>query len=221
MRPAAADAIKQIDDILTKHKQLRSKSQYEDCSDQGKVATTELLALMSAAVERLAPLNSHYVTSVRAKFDKVGPTSAAAIPFVAGTLYALRTAYADGYLALFAELIHANLFSDFLEMSEHLLSEGYKDPSAVLIGSVLEEHLRQLSAKAGISVENNGRQKKADALNSELAGAGAYSKLDQKSVTAWLDLRNRAAHGKYVEYTKEQVALMLQAVRDFIQRLPA
>ena len=58
-------------------------------------------------------------------------------------------------------------------------------------------------------------------MNAELAGANVYSKLDQKNVTAWLDLRNKAAHGKYGEYTKEQVALLIQSVRDFITRNPA
>jgi hypothetical protein len=30
-------------------------------------------------------------------------------------------------------------------------------------------------------------------LNADLKGAGAYDKRDQKAVTAWLDLRNKAA----------------------------
>ena len=46
-----------------------------------------------------------------------------------------------------------------------------------------------------------------------------YNKLDQKNVTAWLDLRNKAAHGKYQEYTKEQVSLMLQSLSDFMVRV--
>ena len=58
-------------------------------------------------------------------------------------------------------------------------------------------------------------------LNSELAAKDVYSKLDQKSVTAWLDLRNKAAHGHYADYTTEQVSLLLQSVRNFIARLPA
>ena len=62
---------------------------------------------------------------------------------------------------------------------------------------------------------------KADAVNAELVKANAYSKLDQKNVTAWLDLRNKAAHGHYTEYQKEQVALMIDAIRDFITRCPA
>ena len=58
-------------------------------------------------------------------------------------------------------------------------------------------------------------------MNSDLASASAYSKLDQKNVIAWLDLRNKAAHGKYDEYDLKQVALLTQSVRDFISRNPA
>ena len=109
------------------------------------------------------------------------------------------------------------VFADFIEMAEHLLDERYKDPAAVIIGSVLEEHLRQLCLSAGIRTEDVSATKvvpyKADRLNADLAKAGKYSKLDQKQVTAWLDLRNRAAHGKYAEYALEQVAL------PFIDRL--
>jgi hypothetical protein len=100
------------------------------------------------------------------------------------------------------------VFSDFLEMAEYLLDQGYKGPSAVIGGSVLEEDLRKLCDRFGISILQNQKPKKADTLNGELANAGICSKLDQKSVTAWLDLRNKAAHGKYTEYTEEQVAVI-------------
>ena len=88
--------------------------------------------------------------------------------------------------------------------------------------SVLEEHLRKLSFKNRIDVnKSGGPPKKVDTLNFEVAAKDVYSKLDQKSVTAWLDLRNKAAHGYYSDYTKEQVSLMWQSVRNFISRLPA
>ena len=86
----------------------------------------------------------------------------------------------------------------------------------------VEEHLRQLCVANGLSVESikSGKPipKKADLINAELATAGVYGKLDQKSVTSWLDLRNKAAHGKYNEYTKEQVDLMIQGVSNFMVR---
>ena len=98
-----------------------------------------------------------------------------------------------------------------------------KDPAAVLVGGVLEGHLQKLCVKSGIATQvtdENGkpRPKKAERTNSDLAGREVYSKLDQKSVTAWLDLRNKAAHGHYDEYTRKQVELMSQGVTDFLAR---
>ncbi len=142
-----------------------------------------------------------------------------------GILHAVRDEIAGGWTMTAKAIISAEIFSDFLEMASYLLNEGYKDPAAVMVGSVLEEHLRQLCRKVGIDVETtkpDGSQvsKKADALNADLAKQGVYSLLDQKNVTAWLDLRNKAAHGKYSEYTKEQVSLMYQGASEFMARVP-
>ena|ERR1017187_656194 len=79
----------------------------------------------------------------------------------------------------------------------------------------------QLCTKNGIVTDHAGKPKKADQMNADLASGSVYSKLDQKSITSWLDLRNRAAHGRYGEYTKDQVSLLLQSVRDFMVRVPA
>ena len=107
-------------------------------------------------------------------------------------------------------------------MSAYLVEQGYKDPAAVMAGSTLEVHLRKLCDKNDIeTVNTDGKSKKADLLNAELAKADVYTKLDQKNVTAWLGLRNNAAHGNYSEYTKEQVEILIEGVRNFIARHPA
>ncbi|MDD5703514.1 MAG: hypothetical protein PHU23_15875 [Dehalococcoidales bacterium] len=134
----------------------------------------------------------------------------------------IRDEIAGGWLINVKGLITAEVFSDFFEMAEHLLSNGYKDAAAVLIGSTLEEHLRQLcirnSIEAIVKINGDDVAKKADTLNAELAKANIYNKLDQKNVTAWLDLRNKAAHGKYDEYNREQVEIMLRGVSEFCAR---
>lgn len=139
-----------------------------------------------------------------------------------GILKAAKSEIDGGWLSTLKELLSAEIFSNFLEMAEHLLAEEYKDPAAVMIGSVLEEHLRHLATNNGITLDvqkpDKTIPKKADTLNSDLASQGIYNKLDQKSITAWLDLRNKAAHGKYGEYSKEQVELMYQGVVNFIAR---
>jgi hypothetical protein len=216
-----AEILKQIDAVLGKHRELRSRSEFDDCSDQPDGDVTALITLMCDTISRLAPANSQYVESMRAIVKNSGVQNAYVVPHIAGVLSALRTAYDAGYLASVTELIHADVFADFVEMADYLLSEGYKDAAAVIIGSTLEEHLRQLCLKSGIAPDTAGRPKKADQLNADLAGQSVYSKLDQKSITAWLDLRNKAAHGKYGEYSKDQVTFLIQSARDFMTRVPA
>ena len=140
-----------------------------------------------------------------------------------GMLRAARNEIAAGWLVTTRQLVSAEIFTDFVEMASYFLEENYKDPAAVIVGSVLEERLRQLAAAKGLplTIVKDGRDvpKKAETLNTELTKAGVYTGLDQKSVTAWLDLRNKAAHGKYGEYTKEQVEVMLQGIVNFIARV--
>ena len=139
-------------------------------------------------------------------------------------LQSIREEIEGGWLISFKDLIAGELFSDFLEMATHLLDEQYKDAAAVITGSVLEGHMRKLCASRSIPIEVKNRQgqqvpKKANSLNSDLAKGGAYSQLDSKNVTAWLDLRNKAAHGQYNEYTHQQVSTMLLGVREFVARV--
>jgi hypothetical protein len=210
--------LKQIDDVLAKSK---------DMTVVGLLPITSVSAIVNelfSTIHRLAPPSSVYLRHATFHEGRLTQLDAMflAIEPLRGILYALRNDYAAGHLQSFVELVHADIFADFLIMAEYLLQQGYKDPAAVVTGSVLESHLRKLCDKNGIPVvRSDGSPKKADTLNSELAGVDVYSKLDQKSVTAWLDLRNKAAHGHYTEYTQEQVVLMLQAVRDFATRYPA
>jgi len=136
-----------------------------------------------------------------------------------GILKSLRDVYDRGYLQTIQELVHADVFSDFLVMAEYLLTEEYKDPAAILTGGVLEAHLRKLCVKHGINVTDptSGKPRMGGAMNDDLAKV-AYDKLEQKGVTFWLDLRNKAAHGHYGEYDASQVQLMIQGVQGFLAR---
>lgn len=186
--PSKQEIIEQIDRALRLYEEHSKRSKYDDLSDLGTDVHQEVSAIVSATIDRLAPIGSSY---------RKGGTLRGRI----GSLRALRRDYDEGYLSSVQGLVRAELFADFLEMAEHLLEQGYKDPAAVLVGGVLEEHLRALCSVRSISTSVAGRPKKADAVNNDLAAAGAYNKLDQKSVTAWLDLRNKAAHGDYGQYT--------------------
>ena len=209
--PAKQEILKQIDAALDLWTTCRAKSKYDDLSDlDDRSLLTEVNTVIAATIDRLAPSKSPYRESIQH-----------ILPNKVGALRALRRDYDAGYLVTVQSLVRAEVFADFLEMAEHLLEQGYKDPAAVLVGGVLEEHLRTLCDGRGIASQVRGKPKKADSMNADLASAGVYNKLDQKSVTAWLDLRNKAAHGHYSEYTADQVGNMLVGVREFTARVAA
>ena len=123
--------------------------------------------------------------------------------------------YCAGYLFDTKKLITADVFDDFLEMAEYLLEEKYKDASVILIGGVLEDTLRKLCVENSIKLPENP---KIDWMNIELAKKDVYNKLVQKNITAWADIRNNAAHGKYDKYEIDDVEDMMKGVRRFITK---
>jgi hypothetical protein len=217
----------QIEKLVKRLDALEQSEHYHDWSGVDIPAASAFVTAGLSAIHRAVgsahPLTRHVETIVR---DTHPYQFYGAVPHVGGALRALRDDIRSGYLRSVQELIHADVFSDFLEMAEHLLDQGYKDAAAVLIGGVLEGHLRKLCGKSGVDTEfvaSSGdlRLKKADRMNADLAKSGVYSKLDQKNVTAWLGLRNSAAHGHYDDYSEDRVKLLLQSIRDFLARYPA
>jgi hypothetical protein len=219
--------LQHIDDVLAYQKTMREKGKYEDLSGLPSWEYERFITMALAAIERATGTDSVYSkqASETSKPREARPDWLRCFRTVASILESVRDAIKSDYLESASSIIHASLFADFLEMSQHLLDEGYKDAAAVIAGSSLESHLKQLASKHGVDstvITSAGiSPKKADRLNSDLAGAKVYSVLDQKNVTAWLDLRNKAAHGEYGKYAAEQVGLLISGIRDFITRNPA
>lgn len=99
---------------------------------------------------------------------------------------------------------------------------GYKGAAAVIAGTALEVHVRALCARSGVDTElPSGAPMKADAMNTELRKAGTYNEAQRKLVSAWMGLRNSAAHGDYEDYDRQQVRLLIDGVQAFIIGYPA
>ena len=132
-----------------------------------------------------------------------------------GILKAVCEDLEDGSLTDVRTLVSAEVFTDFLAMAGHLLEREYKDPAASLCGAVLEEGLRRIATNRGIKVRERDD---LSALNQKLATKGVYTRLVQKQLTVWTDVRNAADHGKFSEYSKADVADMHTGVSSFLAR---
>lgn len=223
--------IKQLESILSEYQDLVNNSNNNDISDKNdSVEMGALITKSISAIERITNSKSEYYKSIQIAFNEKNKYryshNGLIIKHIIGIITALKSDLENDYLKSLSEIIHSDLFSGYIEMSSHLLEAGYKDPAAVLTGSTLENHLRNLCIKNEIDIEyENGKgkflPKKADTLNADLTKEGVYNKTYQKQITAWLDLRNNAAHGKYDQYSDIEVKLMISGILNFILSYPA
>lgn len=215
-----------IDAVLNQAEAARRSSRHDDMSDLQGDGLGELVVLISQTISRFAPPSSEFKIRTDGLFTAhPRPHDYFQIirPLI-GILKALRTSYERGYLRTVQELVHADLFAEFLDTADYLLEGGYKDASAVTAGGVLEEHIRKLCDRHSIATRDSAKDdapRKTTALNDDLAKASAYSKMQQDAIKGWLKLRNHAAHGEYSAYDSAQVRLLIQGLRDFIDRYPA
>lgn len=216
MSDFSAKAIAELDSIL--------QGVEPALADKLNAVKLTYITRMEAAILRWSLPNSPYAQKI-SEVQKGTADLSGNLSYLRAVVIALRDDLKDGFFRSITDLVHAGVFSDFLEMADHLLKEDYKDAAAVIAGSSLEAHLRALCDKNGVPLDfpssDGPKAKKADTLNADLAKATVYGKGDQKQITAWLDTRNSAAHGKYNDYTKEKVDLMIAGIRDFINRTPA
>lgn len=116
-----------------------------------------------------------------------------------------------GYLLGQEFIIASEVFDSVLEQAKYLRQTGYKDPAAVLARVVLEDALKRLAR-----VEDIDDTQKASKINEELKKAGRYAQPQWRLIQAWLDIGNAAAHGKFGEYTDEDVEKLIEDIERFL-----
>lgn len=216
--PDRAILVRELEEALEE----ATKADRGPISQETYVDRERAFGRLVAIVERIAPSGRYHFTRTREIREMVGIDASNGLAPMIGVVRSLRDEVAGGRTESLVELVHAEVFGDFLDMAKHLLDQSFKDAAAVIAGSSLESHLRALCVLNQISTDDaHGRPKKADTLNAELHKANVYGKGPLKSVVSWLDLRNDAAHGHYKKYEEPQVALMIDGIRDFIARHPA
>ncbi|MEK6608071.1 MAG: DUF4145 domain-containing protein [Myxococcota bacterium] len=217
MLDLASQFRKRLDDLIDSGGKLRFKDGGAfgggaDAIDPARF--TEWLANCKTVVLALGAANHYAATFAAAPTSSLGLATKTRLAL----LRALRSDLDGGYLQGLRGLVRADVFADFIEQAEHLLAAGYFQPAAVVVGAVLEDGLRKLCTKHGIALPEVG---KLDKMNADLVKAGAYDKLQQKLVTAWADLRNKAAHGEWEKFKPADVEDMLRGVRRFLAEHPA
>ena len=108
------------------------------------------------------------------------------------TLQAIKLSVAEGVLLQLEDLVLADAFANLLEQAKYLLGQGYFLASGVILRAVLEERLRRLSDRHGLTL-SKPKPTLSD-YNTELYRAGVYGKVTFKDVESLVAVGNAAAH---------------------------
>jgi hypothetical protein len=218
MKTIQEKLLERINQLLEKAEKVKATDKYPALQKQGYVSVDALDNAMflewKSNVENLIILiagkdSVYYQNFINmVKYECVDHVN-----YGIGILKALKEDIEQGYLTNIKNLVVTEVFSDFLDMAEHLLENGYKEPAASLIGAVLEDGLRKIAEKNNIIVK---RDDNISSLNQKLADKGIYNRLVQRQIQVWEAIRNSADHGKFNDYKLDDVKLMLEGVKNFL-----
>jgi len=139
-------------------------------------------------------------------------------------LKGFKVDFERGFLDDISAAIEAEIAADYMGQAESLLREGQTGkydhvPAAALAGAVLEKSLRTLCGRQHppiLETNAKGEPKTLNPLIDDLKKAGVFNELKAKQLRSWADIRNKAAHGEFSEFTKKDVEQMLQGINNFL-----
>jgi len=139
-------------------------------------------------------------------------------------LRGIKDDFEAGFLDQLSSLIEAEIAADYMGQAERLLTDGKPGkfdhvPAAVLGGAVLEKALRLLCTQQQPAVPligGNGEPKTFNPLIDDLKRVGVFNELKAKQLRAWADIRNKAAHGEFDQFTRNDVEQMLAGISHFL-----
>ena len=143
---------------------------------------------------------------------------------IVGLLQGLKDDYENGFCDDLENWIVSNMSADYLGQAEALLNEGTSGqydhlPAAVLCGAVLEDRLRRWCDAQTPTLSTtrfDGSNKTLGPLIEELRKAKKFDKQVLRQLQWYADIRNYAAHGRYEEFDRNDVELMLKGVDHFL-----
>jgi hypothetical protein len=208
--------LKRLDELMTRGDSILERKEFDFASQEGKkyflVSSPEVIGWGTSVLnllQRAFGESSTHFKRFEQHFNDYD-TLESSFKGLQAILAAAKEDYGGGYLFNLRGLVKAEVLSDATEQADALLTAGYKDPACVVAGVALEAAIKEIAIRNGLALG------KLDKMNAELCKAGIYNLAKQKQVTAWADLRNKAAHGDWATCNGADVRDMLSGVERFI-----
>jgi len=213
MNPKYQRIANRIKDLVTEGNSvaaLERPSEYVGAYIQDKVPLHSWLVKVENVLSTVFGSRSAHYIQTKKVLDK-NPEHSYEVNQIVGVLTGALSDLEDGFLVGQEHLIAGVILDSVLEQARYLLKTGFKDPAAILCRVVIEDALQRLCVE-----ENLPSSGKSASLNDALKSQGRYTKPQWRLIQSWLDVGNSAAHGKFSEFTDDDVKQMISDVERFL-----
>lgn len=220
-----ADILRELDGLMAEGTRLDATyeiSRGTVVSKTPEVVFRSFATSAFALIERVAGKSSEFYSALPKELPNrirvLGLGKGYVVPIITGALSALRKAVDGGLLVRLEDRLRANVYDDFLVQAATLLKADYHVAAMVLVGGVLEDHLRKLFGARSPTWKGDPSLSK---YNDALYGAKLYAKTVLSRIQAIAHVRNEAAHGNGAAVKRDDVEDALAYVRRFLTDYPA
>ena len=218
------DILDELDALLEKGKRLDDSFKSEGTGGyESRIPEHEHRSFATSALATIARIagkeSEYYAVAPKPDFDtriRVAGFNPTIIPGLRGALDSLRTAVEADLLVSLESRIRVAVHDDLLQQASDLLDAGYHVAAMVLIGGVLEDHLRKMCEYRSVTWKGSGSISKYN----DLLRTDAYNQATWRRIQSIGDVRNSAAHGEFDDVNKADVQDALNFTFRFLADYP-
>jgi hypothetical protein len=182
----------------------------------------EVYSFLFQTIVHASPAGSDYQNKAK-NISEQQLNYPAKIEALVGLARSLLRAHERGLFSEFTEKVHQSIFDNMLDAAAYYLTEEDHDKcaAAVIVGGVLEQHLKHLCIKLGIGGKKISKAYGIGKFAAKLERKKVITEPDKKRIAKWRNVRDKAAHGNNDKYDEDDVNSMIDGVRNFLATYPA
>lgn len=205
-------------ELLEQGKQLTSRMNTSDfyISEHNIPAFHAWLSSVANILEIASPSGSFFLNESHRIMTDDGmkrgiPTKV--VSKMMGLLQSAQQEWAGGLLRRIEYILAAETFDNFLDHAAFYHKGDKKVEAAVLASAVLEDTVKKISLKNGLTTKGQS----LEALIDELSKVGAITPVKAKRIKAFSGIRNNALHAEFDDFDIKDVGEMIKGIRELIE----
>jgi uncharacterized protein YutE (UPF0331/DUF86 family) len=207
--------LKRIDDLISRgNAAVRSQSS-DDYWMSDVVAAQSWFSSAANAVQQVAPPDGFYMSELKRIVEHEqlkGGFPRSSVEKLLGLLQSVQLEAQAGLLVKLEDQVVASAFDDFLDHAAQYHKAGKVREAAVLASAVLEDTVKRIAQKAGLSASGASLEPLID----ELVKRAVFTAVKAKRLKSFAAVRNYALHAEWEKLDIKDVGAQLSGLRELL-----